>query len=81
MGLALLRRAVTFIQQDAVMFAGSVGSNLDPFGEHGQPALDAALAAVEFARLSGSDEGTRLEVRTPLMSCVYFGVLEDTCCG
>ena len=57
LGLRALRRAVTFIQQDAVMFAGSLRSNLDPFGEHSDDQLDEALSAVEWQRLSGVAEG------------------------
>ena len=34
LGLRALRRAITFIQQDAVLFAGSLRSNLDPFEAH-----------------------------------------------
>ena len=43
-GLRALRRAMTFIQQDAVLFAGSLRANLDPFGEYSDEALEAALA-------------------------------------
>lgn len=35
---------MTFIQQDAVLFAGSLRANLDPFGEYSDEALEAALA-------------------------------------
>ena len=62
MGLTLLRRAITFIQQDAVLFAGTIRSNLDPFREHTPPELEQALAAVDFARLSGSTEGIDADV-------------------
>ena len=51
-GLRVLRRAMTFIQQDAVLFAGSLRSNLDPFGEHSDAALEAALAEVSWPCLS-----------------------------
>ena len=43
LGLATLRRAVTFIPQDALLFAGSLRANLDPFGEHTDAALERAL--------------------------------------
>ena len=51
-GLRALRRVITFIQQDAMLFAGSLRSNLDPFGEHSDAALEAALAEVDWPRLS-----------------------------
>ena len=51
-GLRALRRAMTFIQQDAVLFAGSLRANLDPFGEYSDEALEAALAkAAPLAQL------------------------------
>ena len=62
LGLRTLRRAITFIQQDAVLFAGTLRSNIDPFGEHTDAALDTALAEVDWPRLSGSTEGVRHEV-------------------
>ena len=62
-GLSLLRRSITFIQQDAVLFSGSIASNLDPFNEHSEAELEHALASVDFARLSGcSGSGVRMEV-------------------
>ena len=51
-GLRALRRAITFIQQDAVLFAGSLRSNLDPFGEHSDATLEAALAEVGWLHLA-----------------------------
>ena len=51
-GLRALRRAITFIQQDAVLFAGSLRSNLDPFGEHSDATLEAALAEVDWPHLA-----------------------------
>ena len=51
-GLRALRRAITFIQQDAVLFAGSLRSNLDPFGEHSDATLEAALAEVDWLHLA-----------------------------
>ena len=38
---------MTFIQQDAILFSGSLRSNLDPFGEHADEALRAALERVD----------------------------------
>ena len=62
LGLTLLRKTITFIQQDAILFAGTIGSNLDPFSEHTRLQCEQALEQVDFARLSGSSEGVELEV-------------------
>ncbi|CAO1615299.1 unnamed protein product [Parajaminaea phylloscopi] len=52
-GLSLLRRKISVISQDAVLFAGTLRYNLDPFEEH----TDADLwAAMKQARLIESDE-------------------------
>ena len=56
-GLRTLRRAITFIRQDAVMFAGTLRENLDPFGQHTDAELSAVLEEVDWARLSGSADG------------------------
>ncbi|XP_030479473.1 ABC transporter C family member 12 [Cannabis sativa] len=42
-GLTDLRKALSIIPQSAVIFSGTVRFNLDPFGEHGDNALWAAL--------------------------------------
>ena len=62
LGLRTLRRAVTFIQQDAMLFAGSLRANLDPFDEHTDAQLEAALAEVDWPRLSGSADGVAYDV-------------------
>ena len=53
LGLQLLRRAITFIPQDAILFTGQLRYNMDPFGEHSDASLEAALKEVDFRRLSG----------------------------
>jgi len=55
LGLAMLRRAMTIIQQDAMLFAGTIRSNLDPIGTHSDEALDAALRTVDFVRHAGGE--------------------------
>ena len=57
LGLSLLRTSITLIQQDAVMFSGSLRSNIDPFGEHTDAQLEQALGDVDFARLAGGGGG------------------------
>ena len=57
LGLSMLRRAVTLIPQDAMMFSGSLRSNLDPFGEHTDAALEAALGEIDFGRLASGGGG------------------------
>lgn len=53
-GLSLLRRKISVISQDAVLFAGTLRYNLDPFQEHTDSDLWAAL---KQAKLVEHDEG------------------------
>ncbi|KAI9004539.1 multi drug resistance-associated protein MRP [Hyaloraphidium curvatum] len=63
-GLADLRSNITVIPQDSVLFQGSVRSNLDPFGEHGDEALWGALEMAHLKELvSGMEGGLNAEVR------------------
>jgi ABC-type multidrug transport system fused ATPase/permease subunit len=48
--LSRLRRALTVIPQEPVLYAGPLRSNLDPFGAASDEACWAALDAVELAR-------------------------------
>lgn len=52
-GLGLLRRRISVISQDAVLFAGTLRYNLDPFGEHDDLDLWNAL---KQARLVNAQE-------------------------
>lgn len=51
-----LRKAVTLIPQEPVLFSGDVRSNLDPFGEVSDTELLSALSACSFIHVSGSDD-------------------------
>ena len=62
LGLRTLRRAITFIPQDAILWTGSLRSNLDPFGEHTDAELELVLAEVDWHRLAGSGEGVHHQV-------------------
>ena len=42
-----------------MLFTGSVRSNLDPFGEHGDAALLAALWQVQLLAVGGTGGGRR----------------------
>jgi len=53
-GLPLLRRSLTFIQQEPLLFAGTVRSNLDPLEQHPDHQLETVLREVDFVRLSGN---------------------------
>ena len=45
-----------------MLFAGSLGYNLDPFGEHGEDTLKEALGAVDWTRLVGLDVDVHSEL-------------------
>ena len=62
-GMPLLRRSMTFIRQEPLLFAGTVRSNLDPLAQHSDDELHAALLPVAFARLLGcTGDPLQLEV-------------------
>jgi ABC-type multidrug transport system fused ATPase/permease subunit len=48
LGLAQLRKAVAMLPQDPILFAGTVRENLDPFGEHNDVQLYAALEQAQL---------------------------------
>ena len=71
-GLSDLRSRLTFIPQEAVLFSGTVRSNLDPFSEHTDAACFDALARVGLngksghASPSGSHTPSRVRSQTNL---------------
>lgn len=65
MGLHTVRRALSIIPQDPVMFTGSLLDNLDPFRERSEGEVWKALETVrlaDFARGEGAADGAGLEL-------------------
>ncbi|CAO3589839.1 unnamed protein product [Absidia cylindrospora] len=50
MDLDVLRSRLTIIPQDAILFSGSVRTNMDPFGEFSDAAIQEALQRVHLVR-------------------------------
>ncbi|ORZ14147.1 P-loop containing nucleoside triphosphate hydrolase protein [Absidia repens] len=50
MDLDVLRSRLTIIPQDAILFSGSVRTNMDPFGEFSDAAIEEALRRVHLVR-------------------------------
>jgi ABC-type multidrug transport system fused ATPase/permease subunit len=57
MGLDDLRSKLTIMPQDAVLFAGTVRSNIDPFGQYPETTLWQALETAHLKGTIGSLEG------------------------
>ncbi|GAA6008715.1 uncharacterized protein JCM10292_005037 [Rhodotorula paludigena] len=66
-GLHDLRSAVTLIPQEAVLFSGTVRSNLDPFGQHTDAACLEVLDRVGLINTSaaGTAQTSRVPSRAP----------------
>ncbi len=52
MGLELLRKSVSIVPQDPVLFATSIRSNLDPFSVHSDDSVSGALCAARWLATS-----------------------------
>ena len=82
LGLRALRRCVTIIPQDPVLHEGTVGHNLDPFGEAADNVLDEVLVR---ARLGGgvtrqstvTKGGTNLSSGERQLLCFARALLES----
>ena len=60
--LSRLRRSMSLIPQDPVLYAGSLRYNLDPFKEHNDAALLNALECVQLRHLASSDGTSILSI-------------------
>nr|XP_032836176.1 multidrug resistance-associated protein 4 [Petromyzon marinus] len=85
LGLHDLRRRISIIPQDPVLFTGSMRKNLDPFGEHTDQDLWAALEEVQLrsvveefpARLDAelAESGANLSVGQRQLVCLARALL------
>ncbi|KAF9582884.1 hypothetical protein BGW38_010626 [Lunasporangiospora selenospora] len=71
-GLEDLRRSLTIIPQDAVLFNGTIRSNLDPFQEHADHEIWEALRRVHLVKARGSRSGSASSSTMSLGGRVYY---------
>lgn len=57
MGLHDLRRVISIIPQEPVLFSGTIRKNLDPFEEHSDAELFTALREVELLEVARPEIG------------------------
>ena len=63
LGLTSLRQSISIIPQDAVLFSGTIRTNLDPFGSHSDSQLWAVL---EKSRLKAAVSRLELKLEAPV---------------
>ncbi len=79
--ISSLRRRLSVIPQEPVLFSGTLRYNLDPFGEHSDEAISAALEKVGLRRMSQTldhkmaEFGANLSVGESQLLCVARSLL------
>ncbi|KAI8137621.1 hypothetical protein BJV82DRAFT_646813 [Fennellomyces sp. T-0311] len=67
LGLEDLRSRITIIPQDPVLFSGTLRTNLDPFGQHDDVELWAALKRSHLIDHHGADDNKNVTLDSPVL--------------
>jgi ABC-type multidrug transport system fused ATPase/permease subunit len=81
LGLYKLRKALSIIPQEPVLFRGTLRFNLDPFAEYSEEALEGVLHSVNFSRSLDSlieEGGTNFSSGERQLICVARTALKDS---
>lgn len=77
LGLTMLRKSIAVIPQDPVLFSGTIRTNLDPFDENTEEALQGVLARVGLLKSQDDSNNVNSDGSVSSQSVGHVDGLED----